>query len=199
MATNPGGRPRTIDPVAIIHTATRLMYRQGYANTTMQQVAEACGISRKSLFVYFPTKSDLIWASFAEYAEGMRTDLEDTAPATDHPLHAISEAIIAGVSRAPSSAETQKLKIEMIETDQELSAYGEVHSRIWRAAISDFLYPRFTDNSALARALAYGFWDAQWHALHRWRASDAPSPESFQREELDRYTGDLRTLHLTGR
>ncbi len=198
MATNPGGRPRTIDPVAIIHTATRLMYRQGYANTTMQQVAEASGISRKSLFVYFPTKSDLIWASFAEYAEGMRTDLQDTDPGTDQPLHAIAEAIIAGVGRALSSAQTQKLKIEMIETDQELSAYGEVHSLTWRAAISDFLHPRFTDNPALANALAYGFWDAQWSALHRWRASDAPSPEAFQREELDRYVHDLQTLRLTG-
>ncbi|HZE39324.1 MAG TPA: helix-turn-helix domain-containing protein, partial [Stackebrandtia sp.] len=40
--------------------ALRLFRQRGYANTTMEQVAEAAEVSPSTLFRYFPTKEDLI-------------------------------------------------------------------------------------------------------------------------------------------
>jgi AcrR family transcriptional regulator len=46
--------------VAIQEHALRLFRRQGYAATTVDQIAEAAEISQSTFFRYFPTKEDLL-------------------------------------------------------------------------------------------------------------------------------------------
>ncbi|MEN3540339.1 TetR/AcrR family transcriptional regulator [Microbispora sp. ZYX-F-249] len=44
----------------IVATASDLMFRQGVAATTLDQVVDACGISKSQLYHYFPDKEALI-------------------------------------------------------------------------------------------------------------------------------------------
>jgi AcrR family transcriptional regulator len=46
--------------IAIQHHAVRLFREQGYAATTVEQVAEAAEVSPSTVFRYFPTKEDLV-------------------------------------------------------------------------------------------------------------------------------------------
>ena len=41
--------------------AAELFLEQGYAGTTVEQVARRAGVSRNTFFNYFPVKSDLLW------------------------------------------------------------------------------------------------------------------------------------------
>jgi AcrR family transcriptional regulator len=44
----------------IVATAADLMFRQGVAATTLDQVVDACGVSKSQLYHYFPDKDALI-------------------------------------------------------------------------------------------------------------------------------------------
>lgn len=50
----------------IIDAAYDLFYRQGYQGTTMDQVIEACGLSKPTVYAYFPTKEELCTAYLEE-------------------------------------------------------------------------------------------------------------------------------------
>lgn len=53
-------RKKARTKVAIQHHAVRLFREQGYAATTVEQVAEAAEVSPSTVFRYFPTKEDLV-------------------------------------------------------------------------------------------------------------------------------------------
>jgi AcrR family transcriptional regulator len=63
------GRPRQADPRQIALQALRLFELRGFDQVTMDEIAEAASVSRRTLFRHFPSKSDLVW-------EGLR-DLRD--------------------------------------------------------------------------------------------------------------------------
>ena len=63
------GRPATIDPDAVARVALRLFAERGYERTSMEDIAGAAGIGRKSLYRYFASKADLVWGGIGPVAE----------------------------------------------------------------------------------------------------------------------------------
>ncbi len=61
-----GRRPKS-SPEEIIRTAWALFEKDGYESTTMADIAEASGISRRTLFNYFPTKEALLYPAVDAY------------------------------------------------------------------------------------------------------------------------------------
>ena len=61
-----GRRPKST-PQEIIPVAWALFEKNGYETTTMADVASANGISRRTLFNYFPTKEALLYPAVDEY------------------------------------------------------------------------------------------------------------------------------------
>jgi AcrR family transcriptional regulator len=55
-------RRRRETSAAIVATAHELFVRQGYDATTIDDVARAAVVSRRTLFRYFPTKEDLVFS-----------------------------------------------------------------------------------------------------------------------------------------
>jgi AcrR family transcriptional regulator len=53
-------RKRTKTRLMIQAEALRLIERQGYAQTTVEQIADAAAISPRTFFRYFPTKEDVV-------------------------------------------------------------------------------------------------------------------------------------------
>jgi AcrR family transcriptional regulator len=46
---------------AIHDAGMRLFAEQGFAGTTMEQIAEAADVSRATVFTYFPSKEDIVF------------------------------------------------------------------------------------------------------------------------------------------
>lgn len=65
----------------------------------MDQVAGAAGISRKSLFLYFPSKGDLLWHRDGQYVEAMRSDLASASGGAGDPVAAMKQAVLAGLRK----------------------------------------------------------------------------------------------------
>jgi AcrR family transcriptional regulator len=54
-------RKKLATRTAIHDGAMRLFAEQGYAGTTIDQIAEAADVSRATVFTYFPAKEDIVW------------------------------------------------------------------------------------------------------------------------------------------
>jgi AcrR family transcriptional regulator len=56
-----GGRPRRSSAEVLADAAAELFLEQGYARTTVDQIAIRAGVSRATFFNYFQAKSDVLW------------------------------------------------------------------------------------------------------------------------------------------
>jgi AcrR family transcriptional regulator len=68
---------------AIHDAAMKLFASQGFAGTTIDQIAEASNVSRATVFSYFPTKEEIVHgegsAAVAEFAARLRERPEDVS------------------------------------------------------------------------------------------------------------------------
>lgn len=96
--TSPGELPdlrtRTRRAVGaeIRKAAMQLFLERGFDATTVDQIAEAAGISRRSFFHYFPTKEDVVFGDLAALGETLRAALE-ARPATESAWDALRAAL----------------------------------------------------------------------------------------------------------
>lgn len=90
----PGLRERTRRAVQaeIGAAALRLFLQQGFEATTMEQIANEAGVSRRSLFRYFGTKEDIVLGDHAEQGRMVRAALE-ARPPDEPPWEALRAAL----------------------------------------------------------------------------------------------------------
>src|SRR4051794_1108117 len=83
---------------AIQDAATRLFLTSGFHAVSVDQIAAAAEVSKRTLFKYFPSKEDLVIGSFAAHAdEAARIVL--SRPAGTSPLAALHEQFLDGLAR----------------------------------------------------------------------------------------------------
>ena len=64
-------RTRSFDPSVALSTAVDLFAAKGYANTSMEDIVSATGVSRYGLYGTFGNKRELFEQALEKYAEGM--------------------------------------------------------------------------------------------------------------------------------
>jgi AcrR family transcriptional regulator len=74
-----GGREPTEAQEAISAAALRLFVRQGYAGTTMEEVARAAGVSRATVFRHFGSKEGILFARHHRELDQLRAALRARA------------------------------------------------------------------------------------------------------------------------
>ena len=84
-AKAPRGRPRAFDPDIALKQASDLFLRQGFAATSLDDLADATGLKRSSLYGAFGNKLDLYLMTMDRFAEHMAAGLE-SAFASNRPL-----------------------------------------------------------------------------------------------------------------
>ena len=85
---------------------------KGYQETTIDEIAAAAGISRRTFFYYFRSKDDILLAHQRRYMDALRTGILENASA-GRPLEVVHQATLGLVARieaeAPRLLETAKL------------------------------------------------------------------------------------------
>jgi AcrR family transcriptional regulator len=123
MPDRPTGRPRTIDPDAVSLVALRLFDDRGYDAVSMDDVAEAAGVSRRSLFRLFPTKASLVWGGLEEFAERLGSALD--ARADDEPTgEALVAAYTAAATFPDAVVEVTRHRLRVIRANRALQQEG---------------------------------------------------------------------------
>ncbi|MFT4052454.1 MAG: TetR/AcrR family transcriptional regulator [Microbacterium sp.] len=126
MSRRGPGRPRETSHEEIRRIARELFAEQGYAATSLVQIARAAGISRTTLFEYFPAKRDLMWEEFESGLERLRASL-DADPARPV-IEIMAGAMIAAVDYPAHEHDALRLRWRLAQADPELRAYTAVRS-----------------------------------------------------------------------
>ncbi len=77
-----------------------LFIEQGYEATTIDQIATAAGISRRTFFYYFKSKDDILLSKQSGMGDMIVAALRD-APRNKRPLEAIRDAVVAVCAPIP--------------------------------------------------------------------------------------------------
>ena len=78
-------------------TATRMFLDRGFDAVRVAEVAEACGVSEKTVFNYFPTKESLVLDRLEAIVASLRTGLADAAVPPVQAALAILDHELAGI------------------------------------------------------------------------------------------------------
>jgi len=79
-------------------TATRMFLDRGFDAVRVAEVAEACGVSEKTVFNYFPTKESLVLDRLEAMVASLRTGLADAAVPPVQAALAILDHELAGMT-----------------------------------------------------------------------------------------------------
>lgn len=144
------GRPATIDPEAVAAIALQLFETRGYEAVSMDDIASAAGIGRKSLYRYFPNKAALVWGGLDEATAASREILVVRQPTTGELiLDSLQQAAREAANSLPDFAVT-RARLRLISARPELGAHSYAMLEPQRVVVSEFL----TD-SGLAEPEAY--------------------------------------------
>lgn len=133
----PQGRPRATTHDELESVGMELFARWGYEQVSVQQIADVAGVSRRTFFRYFPTKSDLPWGDFAREVDRLQSAL-DAVP-DQVPLMAALRRAVVEFNRVPPAALGQhRARLGLILTEPELIARSLLKFQLWREAIAEF-------------------------------------------------------------
>lgn len=166
------GRPAVTSRAELEHLALDLFAARGFEETTVEELADAAGIGRRTFFRYFPSKNDVLWGDFDAALDGLRARL--AAVPEGVPLRdGIREAVLA-FNALPAEAEPQhRVRMGLLLHTPALQAHSTLRYAGWRAVVAehvaarlgqridDFL-PQVVAHQSLATAVAaYELWLAR--------------------------------------
>lgn len=89
------GRPRTFDPDLVLENAMQLFWGKGYEATSLQDLLEATGLSKSSLYESFGNKQSLFEAAFTRYFETRAKQMRERLEQADSPLGFVRECLLS--------------------------------------------------------------------------------------------------------
>lgn len=135
------GRPPRTTHAEVEHAALELFARQGFEDTTMENLADAIGIGRRTLFRYFPSKNDIVWGNFDLVLDRLRGLLAAT-PADVPVMRALAETIVESNRYEPEQLEELRIRMTLITSVPALQAHSMLRYAAWRDVIAEFVAAR---------------------------------------------------------
>lgn len=161
-----------LDRAAIATATFRLWNERGYGAVGWRDIAEATGVSVRTLVRHFTRKSDIAWVGVPAATRRLRDALE--AMPEDTPVdEAARRAIVASISDVPMSPAGPDW-IRVVCAEPELAGSAPTAYRPWIEQLARFVDQRIPDISpAAATAIASGYQAATFAALVAWSEGQA--------------------------
>jgi mycofactocin system transcriptional regulator len=141
-----------------------LFVEHGFEATTMDDIAAALGVGRRTLFRYYPSKNDLVWGEFDEVLDRLRTELHSGDQ--DRPIiEVIREAAVRSNTYPVEILDELHTRLTLIQSVPALQAHSMLRYAEWREVIAQYvaerlgcavddLVPVATGHAALAASTA---------------------------------------------
>jgi mycofactocin system transcriptional regulator len=189
------GRPPATTRADIERAAFALFAARGFEDTTVDDIATAAGIGRRTFFRYFRSKNDVVWGEFDRGLEQLRSELDAVADEQPWP-DALRAAVVHFNSLEPGQVRVHRDRMELILHVPALQAYSTLMYARWRAIVAEFVarrtthkpddfLPSLVGHTALAAAVA---------AYEQWLAEPDRSLDRLLDDAMRWLTGDAGAL-----
>lgn len=131
------GRQPSTSIAELSHIGLELFIRNGFDATTVDEIAEAAGIGRRTFFRYFPSKNDLPWGDFDVLIAAMHAHL--MALPADVPIRAAIRGAVLRFNEFPNVEDSyHRQRMSLLLTNPTLVGHSTLRFAAWRQAVADF-------------------------------------------------------------
>jgi TetR/AcrR family transcriptional regulator, regulator of mycofactocin system len=174
------GRPPATSHAAIEAAAFGLFAERGFDETTADDIAEAVGIGRRTLFRYFPSKFDIPWGEFDQSLAHFR----DTLAAMPHDIpvwQAVHRGVVLFNTFDADAVAQHRARMALILQTPALQAHSVLMYEQWRSVIADYVAERYALRSTdlLPRTVGHASLALALSAYEQWLQSETASLEQL--------------------
>ena len=162
------GRAKLTSKEELARIGLALFIARGFDDLTIDEIAHAAGIGRRTFFRYFSSKNDVPWGDFEELLRSFRAGL---ARLDDVPmLEAIHLAVREFNDVPVDEREGHRDRMRILLTTPELVANSAIRYAAWREVIAEFVSHRLgvTDSSPVPQAVAWACLGISLAAYEQW-------------------------------
>jgi TetR/AcrR family transcriptional regulator, regulator of mycofactocin system len=163
------GRRRVTSQAELEHVAFELFEANGFEQTTVEDIAAAAGIGRRTFFRYFPSKNDIPWGMFDLELERMRSRLK-ACPGDVWLMDAIRVALVDFNQVEPDEIPRHRRRMELILRVPALLAHSTLRFAAWRDVVAEFVAERtgLRPDALAPQAIAHAVLGVAVAAYEQW-------------------------------
>jgi len=168
LAKRAGRRPLT-SRSEIEHVALALFTEHGFDTTTVDDVARAAGIGRRTFFRYYASKNDVPWGAFDEMLDRMRARFA-SLPADVPVLAGIRETVLDFNDVPVAEQPWHRQRLRLILETPTLQAHSTLRYADWRRVVAEYAGERLGQpaTALLPRTLGHVCLGAALSAYEQW-------------------------------
>ena len=175
------GRRRSTTPEHITDVALELFTARGFAEVSVDDVAHAAGIARRTLFRYYASKNAILWGDFAAHLAHLQELLDNVDPqvATGEALRA---ALLAFNTFDECETVRHRQRMRVILETAELQAYSMTMYAGWREVMAGFIAVRLgvKTTDPLPQTVAWTMLGVALSAYEQWLSDESVTlPEAL--------------------
>jgi len=163
------GRPPSTSHAEIEAAALELFAQRGFEQTSIEDIAAAVGVGRRTIFRYFDSKNDIIWGDFDSVTRRLRAHLEESGP--EVPLAAALRRAAILSNRYPDEERPAlRQRLTLITTVPALQAHSMLRYASWRAVVAEWAAARRGEEAAdlVPQTIGHLALGASMAAFTRW-------------------------------
>ncbi|MGH2862992.1 MAG: mycofactocin system transcriptional regulator [Solirubrobacteraceae bacterium] len=163
------GRPPSTTRAHVSQVALELFVERGFEETTMDDIAEALGVGRRTLFRYFDSKNDMVWGDFEWVLHRLRDEFENVRQVDDL-MDALRQAVVASNTYPESVLPDLRIRMTFITSIPALQAHSMIRYAEWRTVVAEFAANRLGQkvDGLAAQAIGHAALAASTAAFVRW-------------------------------
>lgn len=189
------GRRRSTTQDHITNVALDLFAERGFDDVSVDDVARAAGISRRTLFRYYPTKNAIPWGDFDAHLGLMRGLLH--AEPYDAPMSvALRSALLAFNRFDETETARHRERMRVILETAALQAHSMTMYAGWRAVVADFVARRLgvKPGDLVPQTTAWTMLGVAMSAYENWLADESASLQTALGAAFDTASAGLAAL-----
>jgi mycofactocin system transcriptional regulator len=168
------GRRRSTTWDHISNVAIDLFAARGFEDVSVEDVAAAAGIARRTLFRYYPSKNALPWGDFDAHLAHMRDLLADLDP--EVPIGAaLRTALLAFNTFDTAETARHRRRMRVILETAALQAYSMTMYAGWRSVVAEFVAKRLKAKASdlVPQTVAWTMLGVALSAYEHWLADES--------------------------
>lgn len=168
------GRRRSTTPHHITDVAIDMFSARGFADVSVDDVAQAAGISRRTLFRYYASKNAIPWGDFDNHLAQLR-DLLDNVGSDVRLGDALRDALLTFNTFDESETARHRQRMRVILQTAELQAYSMTMYAGWREVMAGFVAHRLgvKTTDPLPQTVAWTMLGVALSAYEHWLSDES--------------------------